>query len=187
MIICDIDWTIANCDHRYRYLKKDIINKVKCCDCKHLQGRKKVICNFNGDCENAKITQKAWNEFFKPDRVMCDSVIKYARDVLEYLDHKHILYYYSGRFEKLRSITERWLIENRFPYHDRLFLRQDGDLRTGLETKKESLKQFIGEKRVMIIDDDERLEPWAIRHDFHFFLARDTFWENTYHLLELFI
>ena len=186
MVICDIDRTLADCNHREKYLEKNIIDKKKCTNCQYVKGKRTMCCTFKGDCLNAKISQESWDEFFLPERVAKDPVLPYACDVLKVLDRKHILYYYSGRFEKLRETTEQWLIKNGFPFSSRILLRADDDLRSGLITKKEILNTFLDEKRVIVIDDDERFKTWCLAHKMYFFLAKNDFWKETYTTMELF-
>ena len=47
MIICDIDWTIADCNHRKKFLKKDIIDINKCKKCKYIKEKRIVISSIS--------------------------------------------------------------------------------------------------------------------------------------------
>ena len=186
MIICDIDWTIADCTHRKKFLKKEIVDIERCGSCPSL---KKSKCDFNGDCKNAIISQESWDEFFREDRVLQDSTIPYSREVLLLLAMKQTVVYYTGRFERLRRTTETWLSRHEYPYHQRMCLRKDTDLRTGLETKKEHLIRILkGTPRddISIIDDDARLQDWSRKMGLSFFLVSNDFWRRIYELRSLF-
>lgn len=68
----------------------------------------------------------------------------------------------TGRFEKDRERTERWLENNSIFYHD-LFMRSDGDHRPDFEVKEDMLRELqIGRDNILFVVDDRSsvVEMW---------------------------
>jgi phosphatidate phosphatase APP1 len=64
----------------------------------------------------------------------------------------------TGRPEKIRDITEEWLKNNEI-FHDGLFMRQEGDFRSGAEVKKDVLDQFRedGFEVLFAVEDEKNI------------------------------
>lgn len=68
----------------------------------------------------------------------------------------------TGRFEKDRNRTEKWLEDNAIFYHD-LFMRPDGDHRPDYEVKEDMLRELqIGRENILFVVDDRSsvVEMW---------------------------
>ena len=64
----------------------------------------------------------------------------------------------SGREDKYRGVTKKWLEDNGIPYH-KLYLRNQGDLRKDETIKKEIFEKHIKDKAevLFVIDDRDRV------------------------------
>jgi phosphoglycolate phosphatase-like HAD superfamily hydrolase len=73
------------------------------------------------------------------------------------LDDDHVLVYLTGRPERCRSDTQRWLDKYGFP-SGQLIMRRDVDQRPARMTKLEALNRLREDRHVaLIVDDDERV------------------------------
>jgi hypothetical protein len=81
-IICDLDGTLADIEHRRIFLDK----------------------NVNG--------KKNWKEFNNPDRIRYDKLQGWCADILNALQDTHEILLVSGREEASRIATVLWLISN---------------------------------------------------------------------------
>lgn len=116
-VIFDIDGTLSDCGHRKHYIEA---------------------------------SKKDWKSFFYRDLVLKDLVIKNVRFFLELiLTHTRVNYHkpvyiflVTGRDEKHREVTEKWLSTNNIYYHD-LLMRKNGDKREDFKVKKELYKTRI--------------------------------------------
>jgi hypothetical protein len=65
--------------------------------------------------------------------------------------------YLSGRPERLRAVTQRWLHEQQLP-DGQLLLRPDGDYRPSRVYKVEALRGLAETRTVVVlVDDDQRV------------------------------
>jgi FMN phosphatase YigB (HAD superfamily) len=121
-IICDLDGTLANIDHRSHY-------------------------------DGTKIM----------DDVLNDPVA----NVVEVYAHQQILpvslLLLSGREDKYRNITERWLTKHDITHYDALYMRKSGDMRKDWRVKREIYEQHIRDKYdiIFVLDDrDQVVKMW---------------------------
>jgi hypothetical protein len=89
--------------------------------------------------------KKDWNGFFNA----CgqDAPIQHVIEVIRGLDLRHNIIYVTGRPERIRVETVRWLKQHHLPYNrlnrtPRLHMRADGDYRVDTIAKKELLQSL---------------------------------------------
>ena len=145
LIICDLDGTIANIEHRLHYIK----------------GPKKDWDSFNKACVNDTVNKDVreilWN--------MYDAGRKHGErptDLQKVSDR--FIYFFSGRSEAVRKETEEWLHRwvvspsscknDGRPY---LYMRKEGDFRNDIEVKREMIHSLnITPDDVLCILDDRQ-------------------------------
>lgn len=166
IIICDIDGTLADCSHRRYFVEPSKVPEVIgfCITCSTIAGK-----SHKPDCSQVKDWKPDWESFFREDLVMQDKVIipvKVAIDSLvkgldNYNDPAHVaataeLYFVTGRMEKHRDLTVRWLIANRIFNNAKLYMRADDDFRSDEIVKEEILHKHIGVENVFCVFDDRK-------------------------------
>lgn len=123
-IICDIDGTLANIDHRLHYIK-----------------------NINNDNE----WRKDWNTFF--DSCIHDEprneIVSLVKD--SYKGYPVVLV--TGRPESIRHLTVEWLNGWGIEY-DALLMREAGDRRPDYIVKAEILANYLERDKVKVVIDD---------------------------------
>jgi predicted kinase len=109
-----------------------------------------VICDIDGTL--ALFDRSKVNPYDRD--FMADEVNSAVRDVLRGIEDGDDIIIFSGRKEKHRAITEKWLKSSGIRY-DALYMRQDDDNRKDVEVKEELYNQHIrGKYNVhMVIDD----------------------------------
>lgn len=143
LIICDLDGTIANIEHRLHYIK----------------GPKKDWDSFNKACVddtvNKDVREILWNLYDKGRwEKFKDGLKGSARKV----------YFFSGRSEAVRKETEEWLhkyVVSPSMCDDEkrpnLFMRKEGDFRNDVEVKRDMLHELcITPEEVLCILDDRQ-------------------------------
>ena len=107
---------------------------------------------------------KDWEAFHEPSLVIKDEVIEGVVRVLEHFKQlKHTFVVLTGRHERLRDTTMRWLNE-RLPFNipdTHLLMRPDGNMLSGAESKRQQIIDFkvsLNDNRAefLFIDDDYR-------------------------------
>jgi len=95
---------------------------------------------------------KRWEEFFA--RAADDPPLADGVDLVRELAADHDVVWLTGRPERNRALTERWLAEHVLP--DRpLLMRPDRDFRPARLTKREQLRGLRRERAVgLVVDDD---------------------------------
>ena len=127
IILCDIDGTVANNDHRQHFLEG----------------------------------KKDWDGFFS-ELINDDPIYPIINKVNdEYLAGKEIIFL-TGRPERYKYSTLLWLKEY-FSFEPLLLMREDNDLRTKVDTKKQIFNSNLNiEKIDYILENDEDLiEMWS--------------------------
>ncbi|MCF6525922.1 hypothetical protein [Streptomyces sp. JJ36] len=96
---------------------------------------------------------KDWDAFFRAagDDPPLPAGIALAREWAEHCD----LGYVTGRPERCRSATERWLAAQRLPTGD-LWMRDDTDRRPARVTKPRLLRRLASARTVAVVVDDDR-------------------------------
>ncbi|TWD83804.1 putative acid phosphatase of HAD superfamily subfamily IIIB [Kribbella amoyensis] len=98
---------------------------------------------------------KDWNAFFAHAKE--DAVLDEGLAVATTLAETHEIVYLSGRPERLRRDTVKWLKDNGFP-EGRIFLRGNTDRRPSAVMKLYRLKALRAERPVaVLVDDDVRV------------------------------
>jgi hypothetical protein len=144
LIICDLDGTIANIEHRLHYIK----------------GPHKDWDSFNKACVddtvNKDVREILWN--------MYDA----GRDLSGHPDLRAVsdrtVYFFSGRSDVVRKETEEWLREHVVAPsmcddldRPKLFMRKEGDFRNDVEVKREMIHSLnITPDDVLCILDDRQ-------------------------------
>jgi hypothetical protein len=112
---------------------------------------------------------KDWDAFFAaaPD----DRPLEEGLAVAERVAHDHEVVYLSGRPERCRKDTERWLKQHGLPQGG-VVLRPEGDRRPSRMFKLEQLRRLATERPVaVLVDDDPAVCATARRHGFVVFEA----------------
>ncbi|MDP9445131.1 MAG: hypothetical protein M3P83_12595 [Actinomycetota bacterium] len=112
---------------------------------------------------------KDWQSFFAtaPD----DPLLAEGAAVVARLSRDHDLVYLSGRPERCRADTQRWLQEHGLPSAP-VRLRRDGDRRPARVTKLEELRRLAQQRDVaVLVDDDPAVCAAAERAGFTVFRA----------------
>jgi len=119
---------------------------------------------------------KDWDAFFAaaPKDPLLDVGAGFAREAAS----SHDVVYLTGRPERTRDDTLRWLEKHDLPA-GRLIMRREGDRRPAVLTKTQALRRLSNEQRVdLVLDDDPavieamtragfpaRLADWMPRDD----------------------
>ncbi len=126
VVICDLDGTLCNIDHRVHFVK-DLP-----------EGQK-----------------KDWKGFFAgiPDDTVNTHVLDM---VMDYEGKGHEIFFVSGRSEDHREATENWLEKTFKGYtpHKALFMRRAGDHREDTEVKSQIFDTYFKNMPVHLIIDD---------------------------------
>lgn len=115
------------------------------------------------DCEHRRHfidgKRKDWDGFFADAHN--DTPFEHMQRLLQDLDANVV--YVSGRPERLRTVTEDWLVKHGFPFPRWLYMRKDGDRRPDTDIKLELLAvvQAKHGRITMAFDDrDSVVEMW---------------------------
>lgn len=95
---------------------------------------------------------KNWDAFFaaaKHDAPLADGLL-----VAESLAQEHEIVYLTGRPERIRRDTQRWLEQNGLP-EGRLLMRRDSDRRPSVAMKLYRLRRLAEERTVAVLVDDD--------------------------------
>lgn len=136
-IICDLDGTLCNIEHRKHMVQKAIDNTAK--------------------------GKPNWPAFFRA--MSRDGVNEWCADILRRYAGDHEIVYCSGRPEDYRDVTEKWLRENNL-YFGHLFMRAAGDYRQDNIVKEilldfDVLPQF---EPLFVLDDRKQVvDMWRKR------------------------
>ena len=131
IIVCDLDGTLANCEHRVHHVQK--VDGI---------GLKK---------------KPDWEAFYAG--VKDDTVNGAVYSVLDrfnaYGTPRMGLIFCSGRPERCRADTTEWLLQHHF-YDYELLMRKDGDFRADHIVKQEILDNHINKEKVLFVMDDRQ-------------------------------
>jgi predicted kinase len=153
IVLCDLDGTLCQIDHRLRYIK----------NCKHC-GRTREQHDslpdgaFNLGSGACVTFAKDWQQFHFWCK--CDTprsgVVKWVREL--YKDHIVILT--SGRSDEAQFDTVDWLAREKVPYHC-LLMRSHHDYKPDMELKMEYLS-WLPKHRIQFVIDDRKcvLDMW---------------------------
>jgi hypothetical protein len=111
-----------------------------------------VLADVRHRLSHLRQRPKDWDAFFAAaaDDPPLDQGLAVARRLAE----DHDVLYLSGRPERCRSDTARWLAEHGLPAGE-LLLRTEGDRRPARLVKVEALQRLAGEREISILVDDD--------------------------------
>lgn len=110
-----------------------------------------VICDLDG---TLAILNRGPYDTAKCEK---DSVCLPVKQILNDIDPKYYVFLMSGREDKFRPHTERWLKQHNIRY-DELFMRKTGDFRRDSIIKKELFNDNIRDKYNTFFVVDDRLQ-----------------------------
>lgn len=153
IVICDIDGTVADCQHRLHHVKAQDYQCSVNCPATELQ-RLVRGCQVCG----AKPPKKNWAAFHSPENISLDTPIKPIVDLVKELEMRYMLIFLTGRSTEngCGIATEEWL-DRTFPFYEHLFMRQAGDSREDTIVKKEILDLLPKEKIAYVFEDRDRV------------------------------
>lgn len=154
-IIFDIDGTLADASHRLHLIKDP---------------------SFWVHLAEDKPLTPDWEKFLSDEEVAKDLPIPQTWHTMNaLLDHGHRVLFITGRSEKSRDMTWKWLTDDTCPNRKyasgflknhagyRLYMRKDGDRRPSSKTKEQGLIQarLDGYNPVMVFEDrKDDTEMW---------------------------
>ena len=98
---------------------------------------------------------KDWPAFFAA--AADDGLLAEGSETVHRLAEVYDVAYLSGRPERLRAVTQRWLHQQQLP-DGQLLLRPDGDYRPSRVYKVEALRGLAETRTVVVlVDDDQRV------------------------------
>lgn len=95
---------------------------------------------------------KDWDSFFAAGKH--DAPLDEGRTVATSLARGHEIVYLTGRPERTRRDTERWLKKHGFP-DGRLLMRGNADRRPSVTLKLQLLRRLAAERKVAVLVDDD--------------------------------
>ncbi len=95
---------------------------------------------------------KDWEGFFAA--AADDLLSRAGADLAHQLAHDHELIYLTGRPERTRTLTRRWLGVQDLP-RGRLLMRPDGDHRPARLFKREGLRELARLRVISLVVDDD--------------------------------
>ncbi|MET7282632.1 HAD family acid phosphatase [Kribbella sp. NPDC005582] len=95
---------------------------------------------------------KDWDSFFAEAKD--DAVLDEGLAVAGTLAADHEIVYLTGRPERLRRDTLKWLKDNGFP-EGTIYMRRNTDRRAGAQMKLDRLKRLSAERPVAVLVDDD--------------------------------
>lgn len=133
IIICDLDGTLANCEHRVHHVQRVDGNGLK--------------------------RKPDWDAFYAgvKDDTVNHPVFTVVYNHLDCRSLHHVIFC-SGRPERCRADTVEWLKNEAFfhPHQYTLLMRKDGDFRADYIVKQEILDNHIDKDRVLFVLDDRQ-------------------------------
>lgn len=167
LIICDIDGTIADCEHR-----REFVNMI--CPYCGGDGRdgKDCVISAKEKAEGTKVwhMKRDWHSFF--EAMDKDTLIESTFDMLrDYSEKGYKVMFVSARPNKYRKMTEDWLYTN-FCYpvrsaeyalaleedavvpYEALLMRNDNDTRNDTIVKQEILDTYLDKNAIHCVIDD---------------------------------
>ena len=122
-----------------------------------------VIFDIDGtiaDCTHRLhyLKDKDWDSFYRA--CSADTPIISTISLLRVLSKDHQIVLSTGRPERIRTLTEKWLLVHLVPY-EKLLMRKDKDWRASAEIKKTNLFKLGAEAILCAFDDkDEDVEMY---------------------------
>ena len=121
-----------------------------------------IYCDIDNTIANLKhrlhyLNNKDYDKFYAAENIEADGDMDYGRYILESLcrGHWEDVWFVTGRPERTRPATRRWLIRHGYPA-DHILMRRDHDWRKAYEVKVDLLKLTDCGEKAIFIDDDPR-------------------------------
>jgi len=123
-----------------------------------------VVADVRHRLHHVEGSPKDWPAFFAA--ADDDTLLAEGEETVRRLAEVYDIVYLSGRPERLRGVTERWLEDHDLP-RGPLLLRPYGDYRPSRVLKVEELERLAESRTVVVlVDDDPRVLDNARRHGF---------------------
>lgn len=181
-MIFDLDGTLADCSHRRHFVEPP---KVTAEDCntrdrydKCIWCEKQMDMPHAKDCSHIAYWKPDWDSFFREDLIMQDEPIEATLAFFNVMriaewDFSFLIHICTGRMEKHRKVTDRWLDEHQI-YYRSLMMRKDDDFREDYIVKEEMLEALGGPERILFAVDDrnQTVAMWR-RHGITCFQVAD--------------
>tara|TARA_R110000868_G_scaffold406520_1_gene687019 strand:- start:1284 stop:1775 length:492 start_codon:yes stop_codon:yes gene_type:complete len=139
VIICDLDGTLANCDHRRHLVEKFHPDGTK--------NKKRDYEAFYMACDKDGVHQHVWALLYN----MVNTKFRECRNEVIFV---------TGRPERTRLVTELWIANNvgfsTYDMYFTLYMRPDGDTRPDYVVKQEILDTKLDKDRILFCLDDRQ-------------------------------
>lgn len=115
-----------------------------------------VLADVRHRLHHVEASPKRWSAFFaEADR---DGLLAEGAAILRSLAEDHEIRYLTGRPERMRALTELWLVEQSLPTAS-LTMRPNRDRRPSRLFKRDRLRQWQGESApiALVVDDDPQV------------------------------
>ena len=117
-----------------------------------------VLADVSHRLHHLQARPQRWERFFSAaDR---DPLLAEGADRLRAALVDHDVVYLTGRPERTRRLTKRWLRQHRLPTGP-LLMREDDDYRPARWMKREALRELAADRRVVSVLDDD---PAVVEH-----------------------
>lgn len=149
-IVFDIDGVLADCSHRLHYIQGE---------------------------------DKDYDKFYSDDEILKDKVLKNGKTLFHAIersiseDCRNEHYYnergefskirivsITGRNEKCRSATEKWLWDNIINTAISIYMRPTNDYRPAHEVKKDLIEKHIDFENILFAFDDDQVNEMYKKH-----------------------
>lgn len=107
--------------------------------------------------------KKDFKSFESPENLWEDAVFYWCRSLLyAFKASSYKIIFVSGRWERTREVTEKWIKEKAGIKQFTLYMRPDEDFRPDWEVKEEILNKHIKKDEVLFVLDDRKqvVEMW---------------------------
>jgi predicted kinase len=125
--------------------------------------KKCILVDIDGTCADHTGIRNAYDG----SKLHLDKPIEATRSILNmihkpkwlrWLLNSPEIIYVSGREDKWKDATIKWLADNNFPFHGKIYMRKTGDSRKDSKVKFEIYKKHIEINYVPICSIDDRLQ-----------------------------
>lgn len=111
-----------------------------------------VVADVRHRLKHINGRHKDWNAFFAS--AAHDPALPEGIALVSELAAEHDIVWLTGRPDRLRTVTTRWLAKHGLP-DEPLLMRTDGDFRPARVTKLQLLTELLRERDVAIVVDDD--------------------------------
>jgi hypothetical protein len=111
-----------------------------------------VVADVRHRLHFIEVAPKDWEGFFSASSQ--DTALPEGIALVLALRHEHDIVWITGRPERTREETERWLAKHGLPV-DHLHMRRDDDRRPARQAKREIVRDLATRHRIALIVDDD--------------------------------